>query len=71
MKITVFRVVALCSLVEVDRRFRGTYCLHHQGVRPLNRRLISMRLHGATTQKTAIFIVELFFAFVDFTVLNM
>jgi hypothetical protein len=22
---------AMCSLVEVDRRFRGTYCIHHQG----------------------------------------
>jgi hypothetical protein len=20
-----------CSLVEADRRFRGAYCLHHQG----------------------------------------
>jgi hypothetical protein len=20
-----------CSIVEVDRRFRGTYCFHHQG----------------------------------------
>jgi hypothetical protein len=23
--------VAPCSLVEVDGRFRGEYCLHHQG----------------------------------------
>jgi hypothetical protein len=23
--------VAPCSLVEIDRRFRGVYCLHHQG----------------------------------------
>jgi hypothetical protein len=23
--------VAPCSLVEIDRRFRGAYCLHHQG----------------------------------------
>jgi hypothetical protein len=27
----VFWVVAPCSLVEVYRRFRGAYCLHHQG----------------------------------------
>jgi hypothetical protein len=33
-KITVFRDVAQCSLVEVHRRFRGAYCLHHQGDRP-------------------------------------
>jgi hypothetical protein len=29
-KITAFWVVALCSFLEVDRRFRGTYCLHNQ-----------------------------------------
>jgi len=23
--------IALCSLIEVDRCFRGAYCLHHQG----------------------------------------
>jgi hypothetical protein len=37
-----FWVVMSCSLVEVYRRFRGVCCLHHQ---------------GATTQKTAIFIL--------------
>jgi hypothetical protein len=26
--------IALCSLVEIDRRFRGTYCLHYPGDRP-------------------------------------
>jgi hypothetical protein len=31
MKITVFRGVAPCSLVEVYRRFRGSCCLHRQG----------------------------------------
>jgi hypothetical protein len=31
MKITVFWDVALCSLVEIDRCFRGAHCLHHQG----------------------------------------
>jgi hypothetical protein len=43
MKMVVFWGVAPCSLVEVYRRFRGACCLHHQG--------------GATTQKTAIFIL--------------
>jgi hypothetical protein len=38
----VFWVVAPCSLVEVYQRFRGPCCLHH---------------HGATTQKTAIFVL--------------
>jgi hypothetical protein len=26
-----FWYIALCSLFEVDRRFRWTYCLHHRG----------------------------------------
>jgi hypothetical protein len=29
MRMTVFRDVAPCSLVEIDRRFRGAYCLHN------------------------------------------
>jgi hypothetical protein len=31
MKISVFLVVALCSLVEVYHHFRSSCCLHHQG----------------------------------------
>jgi hypothetical protein len=31
MKIRAFWDMAPCSLVAVDRRFRGAYCLHHQG----------------------------------------
>jgi hypothetical protein len=30
-KMAVFWVVAPCSLVEVYQRFRGPWCLHHQG----------------------------------------
>jgi hypothetical protein len=30
-EMTVFWVVAPCSLVEVYQRFRGLSCLHHQG----------------------------------------
>jgi hypothetical protein len=30
-KMAAFCAAAPCSLVEVDRRFRGAYCLHHQG----------------------------------------
>jgi hypothetical protein len=29
MKITDFCDTALCSFIEVDRRFRDLYCLHH------------------------------------------
>jgi hypothetical protein len=47
LEMAVFWVVAPCSLVEVYQRFRGPCCLPHQGV----------RLHGATTQKTAIFVL--------------
>jgi hypothetical protein len=31
MKTTAFRNTAPCSLVEVDRIYRGTYCLHYRG----------------------------------------
>jgi hypothetical protein len=32
MKTAVFWDVVLCSLVDINRRFRGVYCLHHRGV---------------------------------------
>jgi hypothetical protein len=31
MQMTAFWNIPPCSLVEVDRRFGGAYCLHHQG----------------------------------------
>jgi hypothetical protein len=31
MKITDIWNTGPCSLVEIDRLFRGAYCLHHQG----------------------------------------
>jgi hypothetical protein len=40
-KMTVFWDVTPCSLVEIDRIFRGAYCLHHT----------------RTSQKTVIFIL--------------
>jgi hypothetical protein len=30
----VFWDVAMCILVDIHRRFRDAYCLHHQGLRP-------------------------------------
>jgi hypothetical protein len=35
MKFRVFWDVALCNHIEVDRHFRGVYCLRHQGNDPL------------------------------------
>jgi hypothetical protein len=32
MKMAVFWDVAPCSLVDIDRRFRCAYCLHHQAL---------------------------------------
>jgi hypothetical protein len=32
LKMAVFWDVAPCSLVDIDRRFRAAYYLHHQGV---------------------------------------
>jgi hypothetical protein len=40
----VFWDVLPCKII-VDRRFRGTYCLHHQG-------WSTIILHGSTSQKT-------------------
>jgi hypothetical protein len=34
----VFWVVAPCSLVEIYQRFRGAFCLHHQGDESLTTR---------------------------------
>jgi hypothetical protein len=41
MKFRVFWDVAPCSKVDVDRRFRGAHCLHHQGVLMMEVALIS------------------------------
>jgi hypothetical protein len=50
LKITPFCDIAPCSLVLVNRRFRGAYV-------PLKRRYTIMRLHDGIAQKTAIFIL--------------
>jgi hypothetical protein len=34
MNVAVFRDVAPCNLVDVDRCFKGAYCVHHQGDEP-------------------------------------
>jgi hypothetical protein len=44
MKMTAYWVIAPCSLVEVDRRFRSVYCLSHG-----DDRSVSTRLHYAAS----------------------
>jgi hypothetical protein len=46
-KMAVFWVVALCSLVYVYRRFKGSFCLHYQG-------LITLMMKAASTSETSI-----------------
>jgi hypothetical protein len=72
IKMAAFWVVAPCSLVEIYWRFRAALCLHHKddvgAMSPwwwrhkvqLKHRWTSTILHGATTQKTAIFIFVAF-----------
>jgi hypothetical protein len=63
---SVFWDVEPICLEEIDRRFRGAYCLHHQAdafiaqrmeaKSHLKRRSVSTRPHVATSQKTVIFL---------------
>jgi hypothetical protein len=50
--------VATCFLVEIDRRFRGMYCIHHRldngGNALLKRRYTSMTQHGVISQTAVI-----------------
>jgi hypothetical protein len=58
----------LPCIIIVDRRFRGTCCLHHQGDRPL----LFIILHGSTSQKTnlnfSLYRISLFELYVPRTV---
>jgi hypothetical protein len=44
----VFKVVALCSLVEVYQCFRGACCLHHQGDE------FAMMIEATSTSETSV-----------------
>jgi len=57
VKTTVPCDTAPCRLVDIDRRFRGVYCLHHKGPLWRRRQYVSPKhwylrtsLHGITTQ---------------------
>jgi hypothetical protein len=57
LKIIIFWDVVPYSVAEIDRRFRGVYCLNHDDKHLLKRRCISTRLHVETSHNTAIFIL--------------
>jgi hypothetical protein len=46
---TVFWIFVSCSLVEINWRFKGVDCLHHQGFGKF------LRLNGASTRRTVVF----------------
>jgi hypothetical protein len=48
--IIAFWDVSPCSLVEVDRRFIGAYCLHHQD--------IALMLEAVCTSETSVYFSE-------------
>jgi hypothetical protein len=55
MKIIAVWGIAPCSLIEVDRHFRGAYCLNHQGdERWGNDPLQNMYLHRAVQHRKAL-----------------
>jgi hypothetical protein len=51
MKMAVFWDVAPCSLAEIDRRFRRTYCLHHC-IRAIL--LIALMMEAVSTSETTV-----------------
>jgi len=56
MKVTACWDIALCSLVDVDRFFRGAYCLHHASETSVN----FTSLHDAISQKSVIYVLYLY-----------
>jgi hypothetical protein len=51
MKMTAFWDITRCSRVEVERRFRGAYCLHHPG-------LITLMMEAVRTSDTSVYFNE-------------
>jgi hypothetical protein len=53
----VFWNVALCSLVETDHCFRGSYCHHNLGITTSTSEMsVSFRQHSVITKKMATFV---------------
>jgi hypothetical protein len=57
LKTIVFCHIHACSLVDVDQRFRGAFCLHHDGDAPLKCRPTSEREYGAMSVMTVFFML--------------
>jgi hypothetical protein len=55
MKTIAFWDVAPCSLEQIDIRFRGAYCLHHQGALTTNNTIIrSLMMEAIRTSETSV-----------------
>jgi hypothetical protein len=52
MNITAFWDITSCNLEEIDGRFEGDYCLHHQDDESL-----MCSVHGEISEKAVIFIL--------------
>jgi hypothetical protein len=59
MKMTVFWVVAPCTLV-VYRRFRGAYCLHHTLKKKVNTSasIIALMMEAVNTSETSVYFYQ-------------
>jgi hypothetical protein len=72
MKMRAFRDIEPCTLVEVERRFKGAYCLYHQddewccdeAERISETSSVSMSLHTALSQKAVNFITASHHSFI-------
>jgi hypothetical protein len=53
VKITAFWVIAICSLVEVDQRFRNPSSERWRQTAILKRRFTKTRINGAISQEAA------------------
>jgi hypothetical protein len=49
LNMAAFCDIAPCSLVEVERRFRDSYCLHHHG---------SLMMEAVSTSETSVYFYE-------------
>jgi hypothetical protein len=52
MKMTVFWDVAQCSLIDIDRRFRGAYCLTHGALNTLLMEAVSFSETSVSIHQT-------------------